>query len=111
MQIPRRAILRTLPQSFIPIGFKWRHVTAGRNIEPESATQRITLLASTQYFFCLNACGVLYVESPKNTVENVAPHVSQRAIPKIIPSVPFVRVEIRVKFTIRCRSNPLIPMQ
>src|SRR4051812_40798718 len=47
MQVPSRTIFRAFPQSFVPIGFKWRHVTAGRNVETQSATQRIAFLAST----------------------------------------------------------------
>jgi hypothetical protein len=111
MQPTESIFPRTFPEPFIPIGLERRHITSRRDIETEPASERPTLIAPSNDFFCFDTGGMFDFECPINSVQHVATHISQGTIAEIMPTMPFVRVQVGVKVSIGRRTNPLVPMQ
>src|SRR5438876_7704980 len=51
------------------------------------------------------------LERPINAIKDVATHVAKRTIAEVVPTVPLVGMNIRMKVAIRCRPNPFIPVE
>src|SRR5690349_13742768 len=110
MKTSRRSVFRPFLQPLIPISLERRHVPARRNIKPQLAPKWIPLIAAADDFLRFNAARMLNFQRPENPVQHMAAHIAERAVPKIIPAVPLMRMQVRVKVAIRRWANPIIPM-
>src|ERR1700724_2001585 len=49
-------------------------------------------------------------QRPKNAVEHMTAHVPERTVAEIIPTVPFMRMQVSVELAVRRRTDPFVPM-